>query len=220
MALNAYARAVTDRVLTPVGRVLARMGVTANAMTLAGLVLTVVGVVVVLAGYHRSGAWTLAFATATDAFDGVVARERGTAGPLGAFFDSLSDRIVEALIFGTVAWLVRDDPLLFALAVITLGGSQVTSYIRAKAESLDWNATVGVLEHAERVIIIIVAIHFALLPLALWVLSVGVLVTVVQRLRTVVHQAHAGVPAPSRDERTPDPSRKDRTPDPSREDRP
>ncbi|HVM13092.1 MAG TPA: CDP-alcohol phosphatidyltransferase family protein [Egibacteraceae bacterium] len=189
MALNAYARAATDRVLSPVGRAMARMGLTANAMTVAGVVLTVAGVAVVLAGYPRGGAWVLAFATATDAFDGIVARERGTAGPFGAFLDSLADRVGEALIFGTVAWLVRGDPVLFGLAVFVLGGAQVTSYIRAKAESLGWNATVGVLEHAERVIIIIVAIHFALLPLALWVLAVGVAVTIVQRLRVVVRQA-------------------------------
>lgn len=188
MALNAYARAATDRLLTPVGRAMARIGFTANGMTAAGVILTVAGIGVVLAGYPRSGAWVLAFATATDAFDGIVARERGTAGPLGAFFDSLADRIGEALIFGTVAWLVRDDPLLFGAAVFVLGGSQVTSYIRAKAESLGWNATVGVLEHAERVIIIILAIHFSLLPLALWVLAVGAAITIVQRLRVVIRQ--------------------------------
>lgn len=193
MALNAYARAVTDRLLTPVGRAMARIGFTANGMTAAGLVLTLAGVGVVLAGYPRSGAWVLAFATATDAFDGIVARERGTAGPLGAFFDSLADRIGEALIFGTVAWLVRDDPVVFGLAMFVLGGSQVTSYIRAKAESLGWNATVGVLEHAERIIIILFAIHFSLLRVALSVLAVGVAVTIVQRLRVVVRQ---GVKAP------------------------
>ena len=192
MALNAYARAATDRVLTPVGRAMARVGFTANGMTVAGVILTVAGVVVVLAGHHVAGAWVLAFATATDAFDGIVARERGTAGPFGAFLDSLSDRIGEALIFGTVAWLVRDDPLLFGLAVFVLGGSQITSYIRAKAESLGWDATVGVLEHAERVIIIILAIVLSLLPVALWVLSVGVFVTIVQRVRVVLRQAALG----------------------------
>ncbi|MEX0658950.1 MAG: CDP-alcohol phosphatidyltransferase family protein [Egibacteraceae bacterium] len=189
MALNAYARAATDRVLTPVGRAMARLGFTANGMTASGVVLTVAGVVVVLLGQHVIGAWVLAFATATDAFDGIVARERGTAGPFGAFLDSLADRIGEALIFGTVAWLVRDDPLLFGLAIFVLGGSQVTSYIRAKAESLGWDATVGVLEHAERVIIIILGIVLSLLALALWVLAVGVAITIVQRLRAVAREA-------------------------------
>lgn len=198
MVLNAYARALTDRVLAPVGRGMVRLGFTANAITTVGLVLTVAGVAVVLAGSHRAGAWVLAVATATDAFDGVVARERGSASPLGAFYDSVADRVGEALIFSTVAWLVREDPLLFGLAAVTLGGSQLTSYIRAKAESLGWNATVGLLEHAERVIIIIVAIHFALLPLALWVLAVGVLVTVGQRVRAVARQARTAAD-PTRD---------------------
>lgn len=191
MALNAYARAATDRLLTPVGRGLARLGVSANALTIAGVLFTAAGVAVVLAGWPRAGALVLVFATATDAFDGVVARERGTAGPLGAFTDSVADRVGDVLLFGAVAWLVRTDPLLFGLAIFVLGGSQLTSYIRAKAESLGWNATVGVLERAERVMIIVIAIFFGLLALALWVLSVGIAITVVQRLRVVVRQSQA-----------------------------
>ncbi|HVL98506.1 MAG TPA: CDP-alcohol phosphatidyltransferase family protein [Egibacteraceae bacterium] len=198
MALNAYARAATDRVLTPVGRAMARMGLTANGLTTAGLVLSAAGAAVVLAGYPRAGAWVLAVGAATDAFDGIVARERGTAGPFGAFYDSVADRVGDVLIFGTVAWLVRDDPLLFGVAVFVLGGSQLTSYIRAKAESLGWNATVGVLERAERVIIILLAIHFAFVPLALWVLAAGTLVTVVQRVRAVLRQARTAAD-PSRE---------------------
>ena len=191
MALNAYARAATDRLLTPVGRGLARLGFSANGLTIGGVALTAVAVAVIVSGRPKAGAWVLAFATATDAFDGVVARERGTSGPLGAFTDSVADRFGDVLIFGGVAWLVRHEPLLFGLAVFVLGGSQITSYIRAKAESLGWNATVGVLERAERVIIIVIAIFFELLPLALWVLSIGIAVTIGQRLRAVVRQSRA-----------------------------
>jgi CDP-diacylglycerol--glycerol-3-phosphate 3-phosphatidyltransferase len=65
----------------------------------------------------------------------------------------------------------------------------LTSYIRAKAEALGWHATRGLLERAERVIILIVAIAVGVLPVALWVLAVGAVITVAQRLREVMLQA-------------------------------
>lgn len=189
LALNAYARAATDRAIAPVARGLARAGVTANALTTAGLLLTFAGVVVLLLGDYRAGAVVLAAGAVTDALDGAVARQRGTASRLGAFYDSVADRVSDAALLGAAAWLVRDRPVLFAVAITALGGAQLTSYIRAKAESLGWQATVGVLERAERVIVLIVALFFDLLPLALWLLAAGSLVTVVQRLRAVRRQA-------------------------------
>lgn len=197
MAINAYARAVTDRLVLPIARALVRMGATPNWMTFVGLVVTLVGVFVVLAVSPFAGAWLLALGTALDAFDGSVARLRGSIGPFGSFYDSVTDRISDAAIFATAGWLVRDDPLLFGVAMVALGGAQITSYIRAKAESLGWQATVGVIERPERVIIVIPAIAFGLLPIALWVLAVGSLVTIGQRLRTVYAQAQA-TPHPPR----------------------
>jgi CDP-diacylglycerol--glycerol-3-phosphate 3-phosphatidyltransferase len=189
MALNAYARTLTDHVVVPVGRGLVRLGATANGITVAGLLLTLVGVGVVLAGRPRAGAAVLAVATATDAFDGTVARLRGRVSRLGSFADSVADRISDAAILGAVLWLVRDDPLLFAVGVTALASALVTSYIRAKAESLGWNATVGIVERPERAIVIVLALFFGALPLGLWLLAVGGLVTIGQRLRAVVEQA-------------------------------
>lgn len=170
-------------------RGLARAGVSGNALTLAGLALTFAGVAVVLAGDARAGAAVLALGGVTDALDGAVARERGTASRLGAFHDSVADRVADAALLGAAAWLVRDEPVLFGVAIFALGGAQLTSYIRAKAESLGWQATVGVMERAERLMILILALFFDLLALALWLLALGSLVTVVQRLRAVYRQA-------------------------------
>ena len=191
MVLNAYGRAVTDRLVVPIAKVMVRLGATPNWLTFAGLVLTVVGVVVLLLGQPLAGALVMALGAVTDAFDGAVARLRGSSGPFGAFYDSVTDRVSDAVIFGAAAWLVRDDPLLFSIAIVAMGAAQLTSYIRAKAESLGWDATVGLLERAERVIILIAAIGLGFLPLALWVLAVGGVVTVAQRLVAVVRQAHA-----------------------------
>jgi CDP-diacylglycerol---glycerol-3-phosphate 3-phosphatidyltransferase len=189
MALNAYARTLTDRLVDPVARVLVRIGFSANGITTAGLVLTFVAIGVILGIDQRIGAVLLALAVVTDAYDGAVARIRGTQSTFGAFYDSVADRVSDAAILATAAWLVRDTPVLFVVAMVALGGAQLTSYIRAKAESLGWNATVGVLERAERVIIMVLGFFFGLVPLALWILAVGSLVTVAQRWVAVLRQS-------------------------------
>ncbi len=190
MVLNAYGRAVTDRVVVPIARGLVRVGVTPNWLTFTGLVLIVGGVVVVLYGHPVAGAAVMALGAVVDAFDGAVARVRGSSGPFGAFYDSVTDRFSDAFVFGAAVWLVREDPVTFAVGVVAMSAAQITPYIRAKAESLGWEATGGVIERAERLIILITAIAFGFLPLALWVLAVGGVVTVAQRLVAVVRQAH------------------------------
>ncbi|MDP9406113.1 MAG: CDP-alcohol phosphatidyltransferase family protein [Actinomycetota bacterium] len=189
MAINAYARAVTDLAVVPIAKGLVRAGATPNWLTFAGLVVTLVGVAVVLAVDPRAGALVLAVGSIVDAFDGTVARLRGSSSRFGAFYDSVTDRVSDAAILGAAAWLVRDDPLLFAVAMVALAAAQITSYVRAKAESLGWDATVGLIERPERMIIVILAIGFGALPLALWVLAAGGLVTIAQRLRAVLRQA-------------------------------
>jgi CDP-diacylglycerol---glycerol-3-phosphate 3-phosphatidyltransferase len=193
MALNAYARAIVNRISEPVGRGLARAGFSANGLTVAGVVLTAGGAATLLAGQRLGGILLLVLGALTDLLDGAVARARATASRFGAFFDSVSDRVSDAILLGTAAWMVRESPQLFTVAMVALAGAQVTSYIRAKAESLGWNATVGVLERAERIIILIVAFAFDVLAVALWVLAAGALVTIVQRLRVVVRQARQEV---------------------------
>jgi len=188
VALNAYARTVTDRAVVPIARVLVRAGATPNAITSCGLALTFVGCVVVLLVGPPVGACVLAAAVLTDAFDGAVARLRGSASDLGAFYDSVADRFGDAAIFSTVAWLVRDEPVVFVLAMVALCGALITSYIRAKAESLGWDATVGIIERPERLMLVIPAIGLDLLPVVLWVLAIGSVVTILQRLRAVLAQ--------------------------------
>jgi CDP-diacylglycerol---glycerol-3-phosphate 3-phosphatidyltransferase len=195
LALNAYARKLADHVTEPVARALVRVGVGANALTVSGLLVVLAGVGLILAGEPRWGAVVVAAGVLTDLFDGAVARARGTAGKLGSFLDSVTDRVADAALLAAAAWFVRDDPLLFGVAMVALAGAQLTSYIRAKAESLGWNATVGIFERAERVIILVVAFFLDLVPLALWVLAVGALITVVQRLRVVWRHARGGAAA-------------------------
>lgn len=187
--LNAHARKLTDRAVLPIARGMARAGVTPNWLTFVGLALTVTGMGVVLAGATVPGAAVLAVGLLTDAFDGSVARVRGIDGPFGSFYDSVADRVGDAVIFAGLAWLVLPDPWLFAAAMVAFGTAMLTSYIRAKAESLGWSATVGVFERAERVLLVVLALVFDFVGLAVVVLAVGGAITVGQRVWTVWRQA-------------------------------
>lgn len=191
MVINAHARTATDRVVVPIGRSLVRIGVSPNVLTTFGVAGTFVGAGIVVAGHDLAGGLVLAVATATDALDGTVARLQDRVTRWGSFYDSVADRVSDVVLFGAALWLVQDDPLLFLVALAALAGALLTSYIRAKAESLGWQATVGLLERPERVIILILGLGLQLLPLALWLLAVGGVVTVVQRLRVVFRQASA-----------------------------
>jgi len=192
MALNAYARSAADAVLRPVVAGLVKLGATANGLTLTGVLIVVAGSGVIATGERQIGAVVVALGAVLDALDGGVARARDTQTAYGAFLDSVTDRIADMAVFGAVAWLMRADATLFAVTLVALGAAQVTSYMRAKAESLGWNATVGVIERAERIAILLVGVCFgALLPAALWILAVGGLVTVAQRMRAVRRQASA-----------------------------
>lgn len=191
MAVNAHFRSVTDRAVVPIGRGMVRLGLTANAITTIGLLGVFFGMGLLLAGRPVLGGWIVAGATVLDAFDGTVARLTDTESQMGAFYDSVADRISDATIFAACAWVAREDPLVFTLVMVAFAAALITSYIRAKAESLGWNATVGLIERPERVAIILPAVGYGFLWLGAWILAVGGVITILQRLHAVYGQATA-----------------------------
>ena len=154
---------------TGLGGRLAAIGVSANAVTAAGVVLAAVTAVVIGLGHLWTGVALLIAGGLMDTLDGVVAKAAGTSSPRGAFVDSVSDRLADALIFGGLAWhlLVGRDPKLAILPVAILGVGSIVSYERAKAESLGFQAHGGLMERAERLILLGVALGFnvVLVPL-------------------------------------------------------
>ncbi len=192
MALSSRLRHTTDRLVRPLAAGLARLGVTPNALTVAGAVVVLAGSAAVVAGEPRLGGVVILAGASLDALDGALARHTDSASPLGAFLDSATDRIADAAMLGAVAWLVADAPLLLGAALAALSLALVTSYLRAKAESLGWRASAGVVERTERVVLVAAGLIVpAVLPLALAVLVAGGLLTVVMRLVVVVRQARA-----------------------------
>lgn len=138
------------------GARLHRIGVTANQITVLGLLLSCVTAVIVGRGYLWVGVLLITIGGLMDALDGAVAKAAGTMSKRGAFFDSTADRVADGLIFGGVAWyfLAGHHPKFALLAFAILGMSAVVSYERAKAESLGYVAKGGLMERAERLIML------------------------------------------------------------------
>lgn len=191
MAVNAHFRATTDKVVVPIARGMARMGLTPNALTTLGLLGVFVGIAILLYGRPVLGGWIVAGAVVLDAFDGTVARLTDSQSELGAFYDSVADRVADALIFGACAWVAREEPIVFTVVIVAFASALITSYIRAKAESLGWEATVGIIERPERLAIILPAVGYGFLAWGAWALAIGGVITIVQRLVVVYRQAKA-----------------------------
>lgn len=193
-------------VVRPIATLLMRLGVSPDVVTVAGTVGVVAGALVFFpTGHLWLGVVVVTAFVFSDLIDGYMARTLGSSSSWGAFLDSTLDRFGDAAIFGGLAiWLFRggDDTLLGCVALWALVMGSVTSYARAKAESLGMTAKVGIAERADRLVAILVMTFFSdalnlpiLLAIVLWALAAASTITVVQRMLSVRKQALAAPPA-------------------------
>ncbi|HJP25457.1 MAG: CDP-alcohol phosphatidyltransferase family protein [Acidimicrobiales bacterium] len=187
-------RTVVDRGLTPIGQSLQRAGISADVVTVVGILMASGASVAIGMGNLRLGFMLLVLTGVPDALDGAVAKAAGTASSRGAYFDSVADRLTDALLFGGVAWhlaTVRTDRMMM-LPVAIMATAMFISYQRAKAESLGYDAKGGLMERAERFIVLAFGLlFFEILVPVLWVMLALSLVTAVQRFVKVWRQATA-----------------------------
>ncbi len=185
-------RRAVDRGLTPIGVSLRRTGVSADAVTITGIVMASGAAVAIALGNFKVGFLMLVLTGIPDALDGAVAKASGTSSQRGAFFDSVSDRLTDALLFGGIAWYyaATEPGHLMMLPVAIMSVAMLVSYQRAKAESLGYVAKGGLMERAERFIVLGFGLLFdSLLVWTLWVMLVLTAFTAVQRFVKVWRQA-------------------------------
>lgn len=186
-----------DRSTQPLGVALHRTGITANQLTGAGLVLAVGAASAIATGHLILGLVGLVASALPDLLDGPLAKAAGTAGRRGAFLDSVTDRLTDAVVLGGVAWYLASTrggrAALLAFGV--LAAASLVSYERAKAESLGFEAKGGLMERAERVIVLCVGLAFPVLVLSLWVILGGSVLTALQRFVKVWRQASPSTPS-------------------------
>ena len=187
-------RNVVDRGLSPIGKNLYRAGITADVVTVIGILMAVAASISVAFGSLRLGFVLLVMTGISDALDGPVAKASGAASVRGAFFDSVSDRLTDALLLGGIAWfLVGDEPgYTVMLPVSVMFVSLLISYQRAKAESLGLEAKGGLMERAERFVVLALGLLFSeALIVILWVMLALSTFTALQRFIKVWKQASA-----------------------------
>jgi len=196
---NANARRSVARIIDPVAKLLLRLKVTPDGITWFGCGATVIISFAFLAqGKFLIGALLFGFFSLIDLLDGTMARMLGTAGPWGAFLDSTLDRVSDsavicALIYFYVNSEVSQRNVVVIAGIVSLVMSLLTSYARAKAESLDAQCTVGIAERAERNLIIWIALLVSdlvtdVMPYAFVLLAVVSTITVIQRMLYVRKQ--------------------------------
>ena len=196
-------RSVVDKVLDPIGVVLWRLKVSADALTIVGILVAVAGAIVIGRGHMFAGFICLLLTGIPDALDGAVAKAAGTASVRGAFFDSVSDRITDSLLFSGIAWhLATEEPgRIMMLPVALMATAMLVSYQRAKAESLGFDAKGGIMERAERFIVLALGLLFdeILIPV-LWVMLVLTGITACQRFVKIWKQASKNMGPPIGDQ--------------------
>ena len=183
-------RAKVEEGLEPVGRGLHSIGVTADALTVFGLFSALATAALIANGNLLLAVFGLILTGLPDILDGSVARQSGTAGNRGAFFDSVCDRVADGFIFVGVAWYLTaqgSDLAVLAMAVLAL--SMLISYERARAESLGYSARGGLMERLERTVLLGIGLAFDILVPVLWVMLVLTAITAVHRFVMVWRQA-------------------------------
>lgn len=203
------------RVTEPVGRGLARTGITPNTITVVGTCGVAVGALGFLTrGELLWGTVIITVSVLLDLLDGALARVTGTTGTWGAFLDSTLDRVADALIFGSLVWWLAgagDQRILAGVALFCLVAGAVVSYAKARAEGLGLTCNVGIAERGERMLLVLVSAGVAglgvpyILAVGLWVLAVLSAITVGQRVaevrRQVPGRTEPPAPGPSRTRR-------------------
>lgn len=181
------------RLMEPVAALLVRRRVRPNTITVAGTVFMVAGGVLYGTGHIMTGGFLLAITALTDVLDGMVARKSNTSSVFGAFLDSTLDRVADGAVLGGLAVFYALSPVhrsvpMVVVCLAGIIGAFLTSYTRARAEALGLDAKVGMVQRAERVVLLSVPQALFGLTLNGWVLAIIINVLTVTAWITVIQR--------------------------------
>lgn len=147
------------KLMEPIATVLIKIGISANALTTLGTLFTVIGGITFGFGHMRAGGLIIGLTAIADALDGIVARRTGQVTIFGAFYDSTLDRIADGALLAGIAFFYASNPVhhnlpMLAVSLAGIIGTYLVSYSRARAEALGISAKVGVMQRAERLILL------------------------------------------------------------------
>jgi CDP-diacylglycerol--glycerol-3-phosphate 3-phosphatidyltransferase len=195
------------RLISPVAELLVRHDVQPNTITTIGTMCSITGGIIYGTGHIRTGGWFLGLTALFDVLDGMVARRTNRSSAFGAFYDSTLDRVADGFVLGGLAvfFATRHDEVgtvMVVVCILGLIGTFVTSYTRARAEALGIDATVGLVQRPERVVLLSapqaffgLALDGLVLIAIIVLLTVTAWITAAQRIHAVYRAArreHAG----------------------------
>jgi CDP-diacylglycerol--glycerol-3-phosphate 3-phosphatidyltransferase len=192
-------RKVAAGVLDPIVTSLAKIGVSPDMLTIAGMLLHFLFAWLIATGEFVWAGFLIMIFVPMDALDGALARKLGRQGNFGAFLDSNSDRIAEIILYsGYISWFSQqEDFLAAAAAYAAVGGSLMVSYSRSRAESLGYHCKIGIFSRVERYVVLVASLVLSglipeLVAVGIYFLAIGTWFTVAQRVYHVWKQARAG----------------------------
>ena len=198
--LSEVRRTLANRIVEPPARLLAATSVSPNAITWFGFLLAVGAAILIILGHLLAAGFLVLISGLFDLLDGALARRANRVTLFGGVLDSTLDRLSEAiLLLGILGLflLTGEQPFLFAsvtlgwsvlLIFVTLLGSLLVSYIRARAEALGVECDVGLFTRGERVIVLALGLLLNQLVIALAIITVFSFITVGQRLLYIGQQ--------------------------------
>ena len=173
-------------------KMLARTGITPNALTWLGCGLSAAAGLLAAGGYVAPAGAVSLLAGSLDLLDGALARATGQTSRFGALLDSILDRYNEAFLLGGIFLYEasRNSSIELTLVFLALFGSLMVSYVKARAEALGVSCEVGLLTRPERVIVLGVGLITGLVLPALAIVAVLANFTALQRLVHVWRETH------------------------------
>ncbi|MFN2236013.1 MAG: CDP-alcohol phosphatidyltransferase family protein [Anaerolineales bacterium] len=182
-------------ILDPIGAFLNRLGLMPNTITIIGLVGNTIGAYFLWQGQMLVGGLIILAMGPVDALDGTMARLRGEPSDFGAFVDSVTDRYSELVIFlGLMLYYNQQGDWVNTLGVyLAAAGSVLVSYVRARAQSLGYEAKVGILTRAERYAVLAPTLIFNIPWVGVWIIAVLANITAMQRIIHVRRLAHVEI---------------------------
>jgi CDP-diacylglycerol--glycerol-3-phosphate 3-phosphatidyltransferase len=164
-----------------------------NLFTLLGFFATLVASYLILKGFWFLAGLSIILSGLFDLFDGVAARKLGKVTAFGGFLDSVIDRYSDLLLL--LAFLIdglrKEDSGLVLLISFASMGTVLIPYVRAKAEALQVPCAVGLMERAERIILLSIGTLFQWMEPILWILAILTHFTVLQRIYYVWKKLHS-----------------------------
>jgi CDP-diacylglycerol--glycerol-3-phosphate 3-phosphatidyltransferase len=183
--LSRWIRTWDGALLRPFLTLLARLGVTANMLTLASLLVAMIASALFASGKLILGAWILLLAGFLDGIDGELARVAGLKSPFGAFLDSICDHCGDfALSLGLLLPFLRRGAILEVFLVfIALFASVFGSHVRSRAGMVGIDTkTIGVFTRCERIFALVIGVLIGKVTVALWALAIFNSFSAVQRV--------------------------------------